>query len=463
MMRLFFRVFRDSEISRKTDFYQATKDITADLIMVRAILTLFRPSSFIGPAKPPKRWDKPGSQPQKLLSRDFILLFLMAMCSNSFIAVYYCFEQWMQGIGVEPQWRGILLSALFAAILVFRPLTSVIMLKHGKLWAMLISLSVCTAVMIAYPFVQPATAIPAILFLRIVQGIALAVYSACTIAVLVECIPPGQSARGFALFSLTMLLPYSIIPAISETLLPIVGGEAQLFATMAWLSLPSFLMLFLLAKRLRMPEVTPQEAAKTTRGELLHAITHSGLAFVNLACLSFSMTTVMAIFFMKGLCLITGEHPATFFSTYSITIILVRVFGSHMMDTLPRHKVSVVCAGILASCMLGFAWAPQKMFIPLACIYGLSLGLLYPLLAAAVYDRSTPETRSINSNVMMAAFDASGMLAPILGGAVIAGGFGYVGVFVTAAITAATCGLSMLIDGVRLIMERRRKKTAPPD
>ncbi len=426
--------------------------------MVNALVSLFGSIRFVGPQKPPKRWDNPQEPPQKLLSRDFILLFLMAMCSNSFIAVYYCFEQWMQGLGIPPAWRGILLSSLFAMILLFRPLTSVVMLRHGKFWPMLLSLAVCTGVMIAYPFVHPGMAIPSILALRIVQGIALAIYSACTIGVLVQCIPPGQSARGFALFSLTMLLPYSIIPAMSEKILPLVGGEAQLFGTMAWLGLPSFIMLLLLAKRLRQPEMSTRQAEGISRKQLIHSITHSGLAFVFLACLFFSMTTVLAIFFMKGLCTITGEHPASFFSTYSITIILVRVFGSHHMDTLPRHTVIIVCAVVLAATMLGFALAPDWMFIPLACIYGLGLGLLYPMLAAAVYDRSAPETRSINSNVMMAAFDASGMLAPILGGIVIAEGFGYVGVFFTGAITVATCGLCIILDGLRLAVQRKRAR-----
>ncbi len=427
--------------------------------MVNAILALFGSLRFVGPGKPPKRWDKPHDSGQPgLLSRDFILLFLMAMCSNSFIAVYYSFEQWMQGLGVTPNWRGALLSALFAMILLFRPITSVWMLKHGKLWAMTISLAVCTGVMLAYPYVTPGNAIGMIMFLRIVQGIALAVYSACTVGVLVECIPPGQSARGFALFSLTMLLPYSIIPAISEKLLPLVGGEAQLFATMAWLGLPSFIMLFLLAKRLRKPEYKAAGGKNLPFKELMASITHSGLAFVYLACLSFSMTTVLAIFFMKGLCGETGEHPAIFFTSYSVTIILVRVFGSHMMDTLPRYRVSVFCAGLLAICMLGFAFAAGWAFMPTALVYGFSLGLLYPLLAAAVYDRSTPDTRSINSNVMMATFDASGMLAPMLGGAVIAAGIDYRGVFCTAAITAAICGACMLCDRARL--KHREMKVA---
>lgn len=417
--------------------------------MVPSLLKIFG-NRFVGPSKQPKRWDKPAQTPQKLFSRDFVLLFLMAMCSNSYIAVYYCFEQWMEGLAIPPHWRGLLLSSLFAMILVFRPLTSVFMLRHGKLWPMTISLFVATITMVVYPFVTAAYAIPMILAARLAQGVALAVYSACTVGVLVQCIPPGQSARGFAIFSLTMLLPYSIIPALSEELLPLVGGEAHLFASMALLGLPSFLMVALMTNRLRKPEIPPKDKTPDSRKDFVHSITHSGLAWVYLSCLSFSMTTVLAIFFMKGLCGVTGEQPAWFFSTYSATIILVRVFGSHLMDTLPRHKVSVVCAAVLALCMLGFALGSSALFLPLSCVYGLSLGLLYPLLAAAVYDRSTPATRSVNSNVMMATFDASGMLAPILGGAVIAEGFGYRGVFITAAITVTICGCFMIIDALRV-------------
>lgn len=428
--------------------------------MIKSLKELFPKPKFVGPANRPKRWDNPVQPPQKLFSRDFILLFLMAMCSNSFIAVYYCFEQWMEGLGVTANWRGMLLSSLFAMILLFRPLTSVVLLRRSKLWPMIISLAVATGVMVCYPFVRPAYAVPMILVLRLVQGSALAIYSACTVAVLVQCIPAGQSARGFALFSLTMLLPYSIIPAVSEELIPLVGGEAHLFATMAVLGIPSFFMLYLLAKRLRRPEIPPQDDEGKKRKSLFHSITHSGLALVYLACFAFSITTILAIFFMKGLCAIRGEHAAWFFSVYSLTIILVRVFGSQLMDTLPRHRVSAICAVVLGCVMVGFAWGSTSLFLPLACIYGFALGLLYPLLAAGVYDRSTPETRSVNSNVMMATFDASGMLGPIIGGFVIDVGFGYDGVFVAGGLTSFCCALFMIGDYIRFHRKRDRELAA---
>ena len=394
--------------------------------------------------------------PQTLLSRDFVLLFCMTMCCNSFVAVFYCFEQWLEGLSVSPNWRGVLLSSMFVMVLIFRQVASVVLLRRGKLLPMGIAIIISSGVMLAYPYVGGPHIIELILLLRVVQGIALAVFSCCTVSVLVSCIPKGQSARGFAIFSLTLLLPYSIIPAVGEQILALLGGEPHLFAFTALLGIPSLLMLVPLAPRLRKPEMAQEAEGGMSGRELWHAVSHSGLFFVYMACMTFSIMTVLAIFFMKGLCSITGAHPAWFFSTYTLTIILVRLVGSNRLDTLPRHRITILCSVLLVCCMLGLAWGPLWAFIPLTFLYGLGLGLLYPLLAAMVYDRSTPTTRSINSNVMMATFDSSGIFAPIIGGLVMYEGFGYRGVFVATAISIGLCGLSMVADKLRVAHWRRQ-------
>lgn len=386
---------------------------------------------------------------EKLLSRDFWLLFCITMCCNSYMAVFYCFEQWLDGLDVSPTWRGALIAALFAMVLVFRPLASVFLLRRGKLAALTLSIVISSLVMLAYPFIGGPHLPVLALALRIIQGVALAVFSCCTVAVLVGCIPRGQSARGFAMFSLTLLLPYAVIPAVGEQILPLLGGEPRLFAATALLGLPSLLMLAPLAPRLRRPELAAVERGGATGRELWRQVRHSGLALIYLACFTFSVMTVQAIFFMKGLCALTGAQPAWFFSLYTTTIMAVRLAGSRRLDGLPRYRVSVACSLLLVFCMLGMAWGPVWAFIPLTLCYGLGLGLLYPLLAAMVYDRSTPDTRSLNSNLMMAAFDASGMLGPLLGALVVQAGFGYRGVFTGTAVSICVCGLAVLADGLR--------------
>ena len=89
--------------------------------------------------------------PQTLLSRDFVLLFCMTMFCNSFVAVFYCFEQWLEALSVSPNWRGILLSSMFVMVLIFRQVASVVLLRRGKLLPMAVSILVSGGVMLAYP------------------------------------------------------------------------------------------------------------------------------------------------------------------------------------------------------------------------------------------------------------------------------------------------------------------------
>lgn len=400
---------------------------------------------------------------QKLLTRDFILLFCLAMCCNSYLAVFYCLEQWLEGLAVSPNWRGILLSSMGAMVLLFRPVASIVFLGRNKLPPMLCSIALSSCIMLAYPLTPAAHVVGVVWLLRIVQGISLAVYSCCVVAVMVGCIPVGQSARGFAIFSLTTLLPYSVIPAAGERLLPLVGGESHLFALTAILGIPALCMLLPLAPRLRHAEVMGAGNSRISPRRLIHAASHSGLAFIYLGCLTFSIMVSLAIFFVKGLGTETGSRPEWFFLTYTITMILIRLCGGRLLDTLPRYRVVPLCALTLACCVLGMAWAPTALFIPCAFFYGIGLGLLYPLLAATVYDRSTPETRPINSNVMMLTFDASSMIGPLLGGAVVHAGWGYRGVFTTAAIMVLVCGSSMVLDRLRLAWwEHRDKRPCKP-
>ena len=107
---------------------------------------------------------------QTLFSRDFILLFCMAMCNNSYMAVFYCFEQWLEGLQVSPNWRGILLSALFAMVLLWRPLASIVLLSRSKLPALLVTICLSSCIMLAYPFIHGPDSIWLILGLLHPQG-----------------------------------------------------------------------------------------------------------------------------------------------------------------------------------------------------------------------------------------------------------------------------------------------------
>ncbi|MCR5813036.1 MAG: MFS transporter [Desulfovibrio sp.] len=398
------------------------------------------------------------SEPAKLLSLPFLVLFFQATCCNCYIAVFYCMEQWMAKIAIEASLRGALLAVLPCVVFLSRPVMTWLLYGRNATWALVSSILCASLTLLFYPLITPQNALWAIFCLRVVQGISLGIYSCCTISLLVACIPRGQNARGFALFSLTLLLPYAILPAVGETLISLLGDEARLFAVTASLALPALITLPLLRQTLRRQALDTKKAAKAAKNAFLWKSLHPmDLGFVYLACLTFSIMTNEAIFFMKGLCQIIHAKPAYFFTTYTSTIMLIRLLGNVLFDKLPRYPVMLACSLLLAACTYTMAQAEGTTLIWLSMVYGAGLGLLYPLLAALVCDRSSPAMRPVNSNIMMTAFDLSGFLAPLIGGFIVNAGLGYRAVFISTSLSIAICGLCLVID---LLLQRHATYSA---
>ena len=392
---------------------------------------------------------EPQCSPSTLWSPEFILLFLLATFANSYIAVFYSFEHWLAVQGISPQWRGFLLSAMGIAVLCMRPLVSVWLLRHRGLVILALAILTNSAAMCTYALLADSAGPLPILALRLVQGVALAAFSSAVVALLVECIPQGQSARGFALFSLTMLLPYSIIPGISEQLLPLVGGEARLYSITSILGIPALIMIYLLSRRLR-GRPNPGGQGDSSLPALWAGLRDSGLGPLFWASGLFGCGVVTVIFFIKGLCSQNGASPGAFFMVYTGVVMLTRLLTNKRLDALPRLPTMIASSLALSLAVTGFALAPGWALLPLACVYGLGLGLLYPMIAAAIYDGSAPERRSLNSNIMMLSYDASNVCAPLIGGGILSLGLGYTEVFLGGATLMLLAALSARVYQRRL-------------
>ena len=92
----------------------------------------------------------------------------------------------------------------------------------------------------------------------------------------------------------------NILAGISVLLAARIAARFGLINTMVFTHIPSnvLLMLVPLAPRLRKPEMAQEAEGGMSGRELWHAVSHSGLFFVYMACMTFSIMTVLAIFFV---------------------------------------------------------------------------------------------------------------------------------------------------------------------
>ncbi len=369
------------------------------------------------PPAPPK--------PQSVWTLEFTTLMLLAIFANLYVAVFYSFEQWLVLKSIGPQWRGLILGSMGLAVLSTRSFVSVWLMRHRGFVLMAMALLVNSLILVAYTFVDTPEPI---MGLRILHGVCFAVINSVAMSALVECIPDGQSTRAFALFSLTRILPYSIAPAVSEFVLPSLSDPSHLYAYTALLGLPSLIGMYIMAKRL--PKKPPSSDGKEPYSlwQVISNMNKSGLFLVFASVGFVACAYFTTIFYMKGLCLDNGTNPAVFFGFYTGCIILTRFLGAKV-DQIPRIPGIMICVALSALAFVGFAYGPGWMLIPLAIVYGTSMGIGYPMISATVYDMSSKETRSINANTMMLFFDAANVVGSIIGGNILDFGGDYHDVF----------------------------------
>ncbi|MDP3428455.1 MAG: MFS transporter, partial [Humidesulfovibrio sp.] len=171
---------------------------------------------------------------------EFLSLCGISVLAFSNIAIFYGFYAYLTELGIPPAWRGPLLALEPLTALLVRPfLGRFLSLANGARF-MRVGLGVATLSLLCYPF---TTTIPALIAVRILHGLGFVTVVAGLTAVLTAVLPREKSAQGFGLFSVTILLPYAIMPPFVEMVLPHLPGHGYAYALAAPLMLPSFLLL----------------------------------------------------------------------------------------------------------------------------------------------------------------------------------------------------------------------------
>ncbi len=345
---------------------------------------------------------------------------LLGFCN---LSIFYSFNNYLVRLGVPAHTRGLLLGLEPMTAFILRPILSPALHAGNGIRWMQVGLLTVAAALLSYPL---ASWVPALALVRIIHGAGFVTLVSAAAALLVYFIPAERSAEGYAVFSVSSQLPYALMPLLVEGLLPVAGSEAYVYAGAAVLALPPLGLLTLLRARLaaRLRSAGSIRTTRPTLAELRRNLEERavrGLLAINLL-LFLAHTTVF--FFMKDFCLALGGGDVGFFFTISSAVIIaVRLLGGRLLNRVPKRPALGLSMGGLA---LAFFWlsrlgSPHFLYL-LAAGYGLCLGVIMPLLNAAIFLASRPDMRGLNSNLMLFMMDAGFFLAPILSGALLAAG-----------------------------------------
>lgn len=390
------------------------------------------------------------SEPDRpLLNREFLLLCGVSFFAFCNMAVFYGFYAHMAAIGIPVEWRGWLLGLEPFTAFVLRLALIPLIGTTNAARLLMVGLVLLVVALLGY---QVATTVSLLIPLRILHGAAFVLLVSATVTLVVRFIPEDRSAQGFSVFSLANLLPYALMPPLTEALMPHVGGAATLYAAVSVLALPAMLLLYLSRRRLAAAVADTDEAMggrpdRTALREDLRTPAVLLLLGVNL-CVYLVYSAVF--FFTKTLA--EGFAPdavGLFFTLSTVALIATRLLGGMVLDRLPKLPVLRLALGFIALCLIGLALARSELWLlALAVPYGIGVGLALPMLNAALFLASPPALRGVNTNLGLFMMDAGFFLTPWVGGAFLAAG-GSVGHILAAGAGLMVLAVALLI-GVRI-------------
>jgi MFS family permease len=377
----------------------------------------------------------------RLFTYEFSVLTLAAGFGFCNIAIFYGFATYLERLGVDAGWRGVLLGAEPLAAFCLRPFLSVLVTPRNALALARLSL---VAMGLALGCYQLAREIPWILAVRLFHGVAFVCLVSAVTTMLSRIIPRSLSGRAFGYFSLSALVPYAVMPPLMEWLIPRLGGEDVAYAVCSALIVPALALLVPLGPRLgRRAMAEAPGADRPALAEVGRNLADPAVRRVLGAGLCLFLSTTLVFFYMKAFALGLGlTDPGLFFTVSTVASILVRLTAGRFYDRLPKVWPLLAALVALAGCMAGFA-ATRAVgpYLLLAAGYGACLGVAMPLVNAVLFERSPAALRGVNMNLMLFMMDAGYVAGPMLGGAMLAAGTGYPVLFGTCAGFALAAGL----------------------
>jgi MFS family permease len=392
----------------------------------------------------------PSVEEDSLFNPGFLILTSLFLVASSAVAAFFQLQPYLVALGIDPAWIGFVISADSIASFLIQPLCAPYLHKGNYRRWMAIGIVVMAVSLISYSF---AAGIFALVVIRIVQGAGFVTFLAAMMAGIVICIPQSKSGQGFGVLSLVRLVPYALAPPLVTYLIDnAVSFPTVLlgFALLVCLSLALFF--WLPGHDSRLPgDSEPSPHGKVAAEEMGRPAglkgTIEGLKDKKIQALLLVNTIVficytVAFFYISGFGRQAGLRGTRFFFTVAtVMMVAVRLAGSRLFDKLDKLRLVSWCLVALAACFLFLPYSHDWSLYGLAGVFGISWGIVMPLLNAMVFDASPAPLKGVNLNLTLVAMQGGFFLGPLAGGFILAA-HGYSVLFMLC------CPLTLLALGI---------------
>lgn len=348
----------------------------------------------------------------RLFTFDFLGLCLVIFLTYCNTTVFYSLDVHLGRLGIDQQWRGFLIGssalATIASFLLYSPFMSTRnAVRNACLGA--VALMLCGAGYLE------AEGIAALLAVRVATGVGVYLLSASCMTLLVDRIPPGRSGQAFGLYSVAILLPYSIVPAVFDGFFGHVAFNHGYFAMSLFLAPALALLLCIGAKRCNGHATPP--LPPPGYGAMLRDMATAPVGLLLLLTMLYIAVFASVFFLAKGLFQERAfAHVGVFFAIQMACMIGVRVLASRVFDRVRKTRLIALSFGLTAaSCAMAAVAREQWQALASAVVMGVGMGLGTPAMNSLMFHISQPRFKGMNTNLMTMAQQMGYFLGPMLG------------------------------------------------
>lgn len=388
---------------------------------------------------------------KNLFTFEFLALCLIIVTAFCNVSVFYSFYYYLGVIEIPVVWRGFLVGlepmAAFALRLFVLPWLHV----RNAYGVIMVSLVLLVLVSCSYLWV---TTVTAMIVLRVIHGAVFVLVTSAVISLMVNFIPAEKSGQGFSVLSIAIMIPYALMPPVTEALLPHVRNAADIYAGVSTFSAAAILLMIALRKRIahKLSGMDAVLMRRLTLSEIRDNFRQPAVFVLLVAMLFIYLAHATFFYFMKNLSLQTGVgNVGVFFTVSWATMIAVRLVGAALFDRVNKLRLMMTVLALLMLCMIALPNVsnPATYYL-LAVVYGGTMGIALPVLNALIFSASAPALLGLNTSMGLFAIDAGYFITPYLGGMLITQGADFGKLFYMAAGFTLLCLALILMAGRRV-------------
>ena len=357
------------------------------------------------------------------------------------LAAFFLLPLYLKELGTTEAQLGLVMGLYSGTAIFCQPLVGVWVDRLGRRPFMLAGAALATAVALMFAVAPPT--LPRFGLLRVLQGIAYAMYFVANFTLVVALVPAERRGQALGIFGISGLTSMAVGPAVGE-LVARAFGFRVFFAAIAAVGGAA------LAVTARVEEgPVGRPAPRDGVGGLLRGVLTAPRLPMTLAA-SFGLGTGVIFTFLPTYAATLGvERIGLFAVAYALGALIVRATAGRLIDTVGRRPILIpalalqagaaVILALMGPLVSRAAWPAAPLLGLTGLVAGTAHGFLYPALSALVMD-VTPEDRRGRVIGVFSAFILSGQAAGAMGFGALAHVVGYAPMFALLALCLAGAG-----------------------